>query len=179
MTIESLISACSAIAALISALFAIRSTRIAKRALLIAEDEYKSKKEGLNIYLIEGVNYLDANEGYIFAFNTSVANQATLANTIKRIELIITFIREDETIGNSIIQHDSSLCESIVGHHVSPFKLPMEIQGKSAQAGWFLFSLSKAMKKFGRIDKHTLRVTDTQGNASEATSYLIKEYRNA
>jgi hypothetical protein len=179
LTIESLIATCSAIAALISALFAIRSTQIAKRALLIAEKEYNSKKEGLNIYLIEGVNYLNPDEGYIFAFNTSVTNQATLANTIKRIELIITFIREDETIGNSIIQHDSSLCESIAGHHVSPFQLPMEIQGKSAQAGWFLFSLSRAVRKFGRIDKYTLRVTDTQGNVTEATSYLIKEYRNA
>jgi len=174
---ELLISLFSAVAALLSALYALRSTRIAQKALSIAEEEFNSKKESLKLYLVEGINYITSDEEYVFGFNVSVTNQATAPNAIQRMELLITFVRSDDTTGNLILQHDASLHGSISGHEVSPFTVPREVPAKSATTNWCLFAYSGEIKKFGRIDKYTLRITDSSGSVCEVDSYLIKEYR--
>ncbi len=177
MPTEQLISLLSAFIAILSAIYAMRSTAIAKRALAIAEEDHQSKKESLKLYLIEGVNYITKEDSYIFAFNVSVTNGASISNSLQRIELIITYIRSDDTYGNIILQHDETLNQSITGHNVTPFSQSFEISEKSASTSWCLFSHSDKAKKFGRIDKYTLRITDIAGEITEVDSYLIKEYR--
>ena len=177
MTNELLISIGALVVALISALYAVRSTQIARRALSISEEEFQSKKEGLSLYLIEGINYITEKEKLIFGFNLSVTNKATSPNAIQRIELLISFVRADNSVGSIILQHDQNLKTSIKGHEVSPFKNSMEIAPKSAITNWCLFLCDSEFHKFGRIDKYTIRVTDSSGAIYEVTSYLIKEYR--
>lgn len=177
MTNELLISIGALVVALISALYAVRSTHIARRALSISEEEFQSKKEGLSLYLIEGINYITEEEKFIFGFNLSITNKATAPNAIQRIELLISFVRTDNSVGSIILQHDQNLNNSIKGHEVSPFKNSMEIAPKSAITNWCLFLCGSEFHKFGRIDKYTIRVTDSSGAVNEAASYLIKEYR--
>lgn len=179
MTNELLISIGALVVALISASYAVRSTQIAQRALSISEEEFQAKKEGLSLYLIEGINYITEDEKFIFGFNLSVTNKATAPNAIQRIELIISFVRSDNSIGNIILQHDQNLKNSIKGHEVSPYRSSMEIAPKSATTNWCLFKCSSELEQYGRIDKYTLRITDSNGAVNEAISYLIKEYRIA
>lgn len=177
MTNELLISIGALVVALISALYAVRSTQIAQRALSISEEEFQARKEGLSLYLIEGINYITEEKKFIFGFNLSVTNKATAPNAIQRIELIISFVRSDNSIGNIILQHDQNLNNSIKGHEVSPFKNSMKIAPKSAITNWCLFLCGNEFQQYGRINKYTLRITDSNGDVNEATSYLIKEYR--
>ena len=177
MSNELLISLGAVVAALISALYAARSNRIAQRALAIAEEEFNSKKEKLKLYLIEGINYISSEDKYIFGFNLSITNQATAPNGIQRIELLITFVRDNGTTGNIILQHTPNLNESIKGHEVTPFETSVEIAEKSAITNWCLFRFDPQLNQFGRIDKYTIRVADAIGEISEVDSYLIKEYR--
>ncbi|NOV32501.1 MULTISPECIES: hypothetical protein [unclassified Methylomonas] len=177
MTNELLISVVSLVAALFSALYAARSVRIAQKALSIAQEEFNSKKEKLKLYLIEGINYRCSDDEYIFGFNLSVINQASAPNAIQRIELLITFIRKDGTIGNLILQHSPALKNSIIGHEVTPFVSPVEIAEKSAVTNWCMFQFDPHLIQSGRVDKYTLRVSDSVGEVSEVDSYLIKEYR--
>lgn len=177
MNIETIVSALSAIAALLSALYAFRSNVLAKKALALAEDDYYSKKENFKLYLIEGINYLTKEGIYIFAFNVSVINKSTINNTIFRIELIINFIRDDESIGKVILQHNGELSSFIKGHNVSPFNQPTEVAAKSSLANWCLFTTDNKLADFGVIKKYTLKVTDTFGNITSTDSYIVKEYR--
>lgn len=177
MSNELLISVVSVFAAFISALYAARSAHIAQKALSIAEEEFNSKKEKLKLYLIDGISYRSAEDEYIFVFNLSITNLASAPNAIHRIELLITFIRKDGTMGNVILQHTPSLKESIIGHEVTPFKSSMEIAERSAITNWCLFRFDPQLTQFGRTDKYTLRVSDSDGVVSEVDSYLIKEYR--
>ncbi|WP_417440227.1 hypothetical protein [Idiomarina abyssalis] len=177
MTNELLIALGSVVAALISALYAARSTRIAQKALSIAEEEFNSKKEKLKLYLIEGINYRSSTDECVFGFNLSITNKASAPNAIQRIELLITFIREDGTTGNVVLQHTPNLNESIKGHEVTPFESSTEIAERSAMTNWCLFQFDPQLTQFGRIDKYTLRVLDSVGEVSEVDSYLIKEYR--
>jgi hypothetical protein len=161
-----------------SALYAARSNSIAKRALRIAEEEFNSKKGKLRLYLIEGITYNTSENEHILGFNLSITNQASIVNSIQRIELLITFIRTDETIGNIILQHDPALYKSLNGHEVTPFSSPVVITEKSAITNWCLFKFDPSFTKFGRIDKYTLRISDSLGEITETATYLIKEYRN-
>ncbi|MGL5079133.1 MAG: hypothetical protein ACRDBG_25315 [Waterburya sp.] len=121
MSNELLISLGALVAALLSVLYAARGNNIAKRALAIAEEEFNSKNEKLKLYLIEGINYISSDSKYIFGFNLSITNQATMPNSIQRIELLITFVRDNGTSGNVILQHAPDLKSSIKGHEVTPF----------------------------------------------------------
>lgn len=176
---ETLISAASAIGALVAAFYAFGSKQIAEKALSIAKEEYSSKNVKLKLYLVDGINFTTKNTAYIFAFNISVINPATVSNTIYKLELIINFIRSDSTIGSFILQHNPDLHDAIVGHEVTPFIIPKEVPAKSATTNWCLFSCDNTFSKFGRIDKYIIRVTDTTGAVCEVDSYLIKEYRLA
>jgi len=179
LSIETLISASSAVAALLSALYAIRSSRVAQRALEIAEHDHQAKKESLKLYLIDGFNYKNSDNKYIFAFNATVTNLSSENNSIERLELVISFIRKDNTLGHIILQHNDSLYSSLKGIDVTPFKLPHEVGSKAAISHWCLFLFSKEFLSNNRIDKYTIRVTDTAGNMSEKHSYLVKEYHRA
>ena len=151
--------------------------RISQRALWIAEKEFNSKKGKLKLYLIESIHYINSEDENVFGFNLSITNQATSSNSIQRIELMITFVRGDGTTGNVILQHNPSLNNSIRGHEVTPFRTSMEIAARSAATNWCLFRFDSKLRQFGRIDKYTLRVSDSIGEVSEVDSYLIKEYR--
>ncbi|MBY6191909.1 hypothetical protein KUV22_15885 [Microbulbifer agarilyticus] len=176
---DQLISLLSAFTAILSAIYAMRGNHIAKRALSIAEEENQSKKEGLSAYLIEGINYVNEENNYVFAFNLSIINRASVSNSAQRIELIITYIRHNNSAGNIILQHDSSLSQSIHGHKVTPFAQVVEVPAKYACTNWCLFSHHDTARRLGRIDKYTLRITDTAGEVNEIDSYLIREYRIA
>ena len=148
-------------------------------SLLISEEEQQAKKQGLSLYLIEGINYKTEEGKFIFGFNISVTNIATAPNAIQRIELIIYFVRSDDSIGSFMLQHDQNLNNAIKMHELTPFKNSMEIAPKSASSNWCLFLCGSEFQQYGRFDKYILRTTDSNGGVSEATSYLVKEYRIA
>lgn len=176
MNTETYIAAASAFGALISALYAIRSTRIAKRALKLAEREYQSKLSALDLYLIEGVAYKDNDGKRIYAFNLSITNPATLANSLKRLELQITYVRADDSLGSVLLQHNSKLASRILSATLTPFTIPADIDAKSASSQWGLFETDDSINQFGRVEKFTVKIQDISHNYAEVDSYLIKEY---
>ncbi|WP_254475824.1 hypothetical protein [Pseudomonas triclosanedens] len=176
-TVERAVSILSLLIAILAALYARQSAIVAGRATAIAEEAHFLQKDNLSLYLVEGINYVPKDGKYIFAFNIEIRNKSRIKNSVHRLDLAITFLRKDGSVGCFVLQHDLALRDSIVGHSVTPIELPMDIADKSAIAGWGLFLLDVPLKEFGRIEKYTVRVVDASENLAQVESYLIKEYR--
>jgi hypothetical protein len=173
--IPNFIAALSAIAALLSALYAYHSKKIAKQALAIAQKEYDLKRDNLFFYLVDGFKLPSAKRGGILAFHATIANRSVTANSIERIELLVTFIRNDGSVGSVAVPHDASLLGEIGGAQLSTFSLPCQVAPKAATSQWGLFAVPKDVYLGNRIDKYTLRATDVSGNVICVDSYLLQE----
>lgn len=175
MSTELIISILSAVTAGISALIALRSSNISKKALSIAQNEQKSKEENLNIYLIDAARYIKTNKSYIYAFNITISNLSSLNNTIARIELTITYIRKDNTLGQLILQHNKNLSTSLDKINLTAFNTPQQIDSKSAKTSWALFLKDTNCITFEKTDKYSIRISDIYGNTESVDTYLIKD----
>jgi len=175
MSTEVIISILSAVTAAISAIIALRSNNIAKKALAIAQKEQKSKEENLNVYLVDAVRYITTDTDYIYAFNITISNLSSLNNTIDRIELTITYIRQDNTLGQLILQHNKLLSSSLGSINLTAFDTPQPIDSKSAKTSWALFLKKTDCITFKKIDKYSIRISDIYGNTESVDTYLMKD----
>jgi hypothetical protein len=170
------IAAISAIGALLSALYAYQSRKIAKKALSIAQAELDLKKDKLTFYLVEGFK-IPIEAGSALTFHASIANQAVSPNTVERLELETTFVREDSSVGSIVLNHDPLLLDTHK-HQIIPFQVPLHLGPKNTSAAWCVFEQPSDLFSGKRVDKYTLRLTDMNGRVSEVDSYILREKRD-
>ena len=175
-----LASAYAAVASAVISLFAlylaVSSKKIANRALNVANEELQLKKGNLHLYLVSGFKfYPQKDTDAILAFNVTVSNRSVVANSIERLELVISFLRNDSSEGTFALPHDESLSLRFSEKVLVPFCVPLQIEEKETVSKWCFFLLPSKLISQLRIDKYTIRLVDNGSIISTADAYLVTE----
>ncbi|MDD2540914.1 MAG: hypothetical protein PHH28_07705 [Desulfuromonadaceae bacterium] len=175
------IAAASALIAAFSAIYAYRSAAIAKKALFIAEQDFKSKQEKLFLYLVDAYKVPFSSEGknlYAVAFNISITNRSSVTNSVRDIELEVKFIRSDDSVGTIVFTAKNTVPNSDETALPVPFNLPLPLEPKSAKAGWVIFLLPLELLKEKKIESYKVKAVDVHMEIATVEAYIIKEVRN-
>lgn len=166
----------AALAAIASAVWAFFSNRIAKKALKLAQQEYKDKQSKFSLYLIEGFRWFSrTNEARKFLlFHITIRNQSSVRNSFIS-ELEIEYIRQDNSVARVTVDHNDALLNFIKGYHLSTFDKEIRIDEKGIISKWLIFEQPSDIFMKLRIEKYTIRVIDTQDVSSSLECFILKD----
>lgn len=176
MSTDTKIAIISTITAVISALFAYRSNRIAKRALKLSEKQYLDNQSDFSLYYNEGARFVvdkDKLSKSLLLFNLTVRNNSSFRNTFKA-GLEIEYLRDNDTFAKILIEHNPKLIELIKGSDMTVFPLDIELEAKSTTTKWLIFEQPGLLNNTHRIEKYEIKFTDMNDNKSFIEAILIK-----
>lgn len=166
----------AAMAAVLSAFYSMRSNIIAKKALTIAKKEFENKQSNFDLYYIDG--YRQRPKGQqdkkILLFNLTINNKSELKNTFKA-SLEIEFIRQDDSVARTIIDHDPNLEKILPQNDLTVFPKDLQIEGNGMSTNWLLFEQPTDTFEEYRIEKYTIKVNDIHQNEQTAATSLLKD----
>lgn len=166
----------SVIAAVLSALYAFRSNLIAKKALAISQKEYANKQADFDLYVINSYRWtLDKEPKRKFLlFNITIKNKSETASSFVA-NLEIEFINTDNVVSRIILEHNPDLVKEMPKNEITPFPKDLRVEGKGIESKWFIFEQPIDVFRGQRIEKYSIKTTDTHGNFSTAEVVIIKE----
>jgi len=166
----------SAIAAVLSALYAFRSNLIAKKALAISQKEYANKQADFDLYVINSYRWtLDKEPKRKFLlFNITIKNKSETASSFVA-NLEIEYINTDNVVSRIILEHNPDLVKEMPKNEITPFPKDLRVEGKGIESKWFIFEQPIDVFRGQRIEKYSIKTTDTHGNFSTAEVVIIKE----
>lgn len=176
MSIEIKISIISVIIALISAFFANKSNRIAKKALLLSEKQYMDSQPDFNLYYNEGLRFIvDQNSTLkrLLLFHITIRNKSSHRNTLKA-DLEMEYLRKDDTFAKVLVEHNPNLKDLLKNRNLPVFPIDIELEAKSTATKWMIFEQPDLIDKNYRIEKYEIRTTDLYDNKSIIEAVLIK-----
>ena len=166
----------SAIAAVLSALYAFRSNLIAKKALAISQKEYANKQADFDLYVINSYRWtLDKEPKRKFLlFTITIKNKSETASSFVA-NLEIEYINTDNVVSRIILEHNPDLVKEMPKNEITPFPKDLRVEGKGIESKWFIFEQPIDVFRGQRIEKYSIKTTDTHGNFSTAEVVIIKE----
>lgn len=178
MELDTIISVCSAIAALLSALYASMAVRSAAKSTEIAIDDHRERHENIHAELIDGFSWETVDKTKMVAFACSLVNKASAPNTIVNIELHVhEFDNRDGQTSKLILRPVSSDAPSV--RDLQPFPLPLNLDPRSATSGWVSFRVPDNFATGKLIDKYEITFLDALGRRISINQYLIRKIENA
>jgi hypothetical protein len=168
----------ASIAAIFSAIYAYRSNRLSKSALQIANQSYQDKQANFNLYLIDGFRWTEESTKRKFLFfHCTIKNKSENKSTYKA-TLEIEYIRNDNSVSRLILDHEPYLKEFIPQQTLTIFPVNIRIEEKGMESKWLIFEQPDLVLKEYRIEKYSIKVSDTSGNSESTNCFILKEMRN-
>lgn len=169
----------AAIAALISAFSAFKSRGYAKRAFHLAQQNYNDRQANFSLYLIDAYRWTikTKQKHRYLLFHITIFNKSDSKSSFKA-ELEIEYLRSDNSVARAIISHDDKHKKEIPHKEISAFSNDIRIDEKGMQSKWIIFEQPQNAFTDYRIEKYTIKVTDTQGNNQTTECSIIKELTN-
>jgi len=177
MSNDTKIAIIAAFAAVISALFAYRSNRIAKRALELSEKQYNDNLPDFNSYYNEGFRFIAQNGKTVkrlLLFHLTIRNRSGFRNSLKA-DLEIDYLRSDDSFAKLIIEHNPKLKDFLKNKDLTVFPVDIELEAKSIATKWLIFEQPDLINKNHRIEKYKIKLTDMNENKSTIEAVLIKD----
>lgn len=170
------VAVASAVAAWGAALFAYRSTRIARRILELSEEQARARVPQLVPYLVAGlVRRLEKRQTRLYAFSVSVSNRADIDNSLSALELQITYTRVNNMSSNLLLPHDPTLTEHFGLEGTQPLIVPKPINAHQTIAGWAFFEIDDSLLGDVDIDRYEIRFFDSHENISSLEPIILRE----
>lgn len=169
----------AAIAASISAYSAYKSRGFAKKSYELAMQNYSDRQANFSLYLIDSFRWIQKNETKrkFLLFHITIFNKSDSKSSYKA-DLEIEYLRSDHSIARAIIPHEEKHQTEISQNNISSFSNDIRIEEKGMQSKWLIFEQPINAFKDYRIEKYTIKITDTQGNNQTVNCSLIKELTN-
>jgi hypothetical protein len=165
------ISIASAVAAILSALYAASSARSARRSADLAENDLAERTKGVQAYLVDGVQWKQADKKEVVAISCTITNLSSLPNTIVRTELIL---HEYEDTGEpSRIMLAPAKIDDLPGQVLQHFEVPINLAPRTTVSGWLCFEIPTIFAKERTIDKYELAFIDSNGRRTSIETYLM------
>ncbi len=176
-TVELIVAVASAVAAIIAAVYAWRSARIAGKALELAQHDHQERHADLKTYLIDGVTW-DEDEGEsMVAFACSISNTASAPFSIATIDLHLHAIAKDNTSTRVVLAPTTVDGPSI--WELKPLIAPLNLDARATASGWIGFKLPKRVVDAMKVDKYEVVFQCSTGERSSVEQYLLKRIQNA
>ena len=169
-----IISSASAIAALLSALWASRSNRLASEALEIAKKERRAKDSNIDVYLSEIFSHVNESGVRIILANILFTNKSEVPDSISRVELIIEYIIGDTTT-NVVIGNSSSEINRKKFNDIKAGKEPISISSRGSTRQWISFELPKRVIDSKRINSYEIEILSSSGEKITLNPKVIGE----
>jgi predicted neutral ceramidase superfamily lipid hydrolase len=168
----------SAIAAVISVLFAFRSNRIANKALKLSEKQYSDSQSNFSLYYNQGARYLVKDDQIlksILLFHITIRNNSSFRNTFEA-GLEIEYWREDDTFAKLIVEHNPQLNDFLKESNMTIFPVNIELEAKSSSTKWLIFEQPGLLDNTHRIENYRIRITDMDANQLVIGAALLKNF---
>lgn len=165
----------AAIAAWVAAAFSYRSYEISRKALLLAESEFNSKKSNIDAYVADSFRVYDTKRKQgKYIFSIAYSNKSEIIDSITVVILETYYVNDSNRVAHIVSVHEED-SDAWVKGNASPAKLPINIEPRSSVTRWFVFGLPSVAEKAQRIEKY--RVVARNGNGEEAAveSYILRE----
>lgn len=169
----------SAIAAILSALYAFRSNNIAKKALSISRREFDNKQADFDLYVINTYRWTQRKnqKRKFLLFNITIKNKSeTSSSFVSNLE--IEYVNSENAVSRIILEHNPDLLVEIPKNTMTSYPKDIRIEGKGIESKWLIFEQPTNIFSGHRIDKYSIKLTDTHDNFASAEVVIIKELRN-
>jgi hypothetical protein len=173
-----LVSIISAVAACFAALYAARSSKLAKQAYSLALEQDQRNRPSLELYLVNSyIKRIENADERIFVFRLMITNKSASRNSIKGIQLLIEYQRREGPTSNVSIPHNADLI-STIHENEDPFKIPFNIDHYSAIGGLAIFKVPNEVVRGSSVETYLVRIIDNEDNETELEAILLKEIDN-
>lgn len=172
-----IIALVSAFGAIISALFAWRSARIANHALALSRSDYAERHTGLTAYLIDGVAWDEPGGDRMVGFACSISNTASAPISVVRTDLHVHTVSADGSITQIILAPESVGPQSI--WDLKPLATPLNLDARATASGWLGYRIPLRIGQTMSIDKYEIIFLTSTGDHTSVDKYLLKKIENA
>jgi hypothetical protein len=174
---EAIIAGASAIAAIVSAIYAWRSTQVAREALELARSDHREKHSGLSAYLIDGKSW-DTEAGQrCVAFACTVSNTASAPLSVPRVELHLHVVNSDRGMSRLVLQPDPTAVP--MPWQSTPLLPPINLESRSTASGWVRYVLPPRVVEHMTVDKYEVVFLASTGERTSVEQYLLQWISNA
>lgn len=173
VTIWSIIAS---IAAVVSAFSAFKSRGYAKKSFTLASQIYKDRQSNFNLYLVNAYRYVSKAEPKrkFLLFHITLNNKSDSKSSF-RADLEIEYIKPDQTVARVIVPHDENHNKLISIKEITLFTNDIRIEEKAMQTKWLIFEQPTTVFVDHKIEKYTVKASDTHGNTESVESVMMKE----
>jgi len=173
-----LISVVSALAACFAALYAARSSKLAKQAYRLALKQDQRNRPSLELYLINSyIKRIENSDERLFVFRLLITNKSASRNSIKSIQLFIEHQRREGPTSNVAIPHNSDFINTIYENE-DPFEVPFIIDHYSTNGGLAIFKVPNEIVRGSTVETYLVRIIDNADNEYELEAILLTEQDN-
>lgn len=170
---ETVISATSALAAVVSAIYAWRASSVSQEALRIAKLDFKEKHGDIRPYLIDSMTWISQSQDRHYSAACLFSNASTSPITISRIELILHIfdpLNQASKVKLDPIQIDITL----------PMNLPqltgqINLAPHTSVSGWLTFKIPKHFAGTKRVDRYEISGIDSMDKQISIDAYVVKQ----
>lgn len=166
----------ASIAAIISAISAFRSSQFAKKSIAIVTQTYNDRQANFTLYLIDGFRWTSKKENIkkFLIFHITINNKSDSKSSFKA-DLEIEYVRKDNSLTRVIMTHDEKHQKIISDNSLSVFPNDIRIEEKGMLSKWVIFEQPSGVFSEFRIEKYSIKITDTLGNVQIVKTGIIKE----
>lgn len=169
----------SAVAAILSAISAFRSSLFAKKALDFSGQSFRDRQANFVLYLINGYRWTckdDGNRRFLL-FHITLSNKSDSKSSFKA-ELEIEYIRTDHSVARVTLTHDENFQTYTSDKSLSVFANDIRIDERGMQSKWLIFEQPTLISEVYRIEKYSVIISDTHANRKSVDSIILKEMNN-
>lgn len=167
----------AAIAAAISAFSAFKSRGFAKRSYELAMQNYSDRQSNFSLYLINSYRWKsnDKDKRKFLLFHITINNKSDSKSSF-RAEIEIEYIRNDQSVARVITPHNENLKDNLPQKDLSVFSNDIRIEEKGMQSKWLIFEQPTTVFNEYKIEKYSIKLTDTAGNSQSTDCYMLKDF---
>ncbi len=172
-----LVEVLNTIVALLAIGISFFSLWLSRKALNLSNTQEERQRPCLRLYLRDSYfqDHIDSNSRY-FAFLLSVDNRSDADNAISETHLRLTYTINDGFETTVKIPPDKN-AEKVVGKGTEPvLSTPQGINAHQTVDAWCYFQVKDALLGNGRIEGHSVVITDSHGIETLIESIFIKEF---
>lgn len=171
---ETIITTISALAALFSAIYAWRANVTARKALRLAEIDFKEKHSDIHTYLIDSMTWTSKTGDLNFSAACLFSNTSNTPTTILRIELVLhTYSTSPDE--STKIKLNPQLAGITLPIDLPELSNPINLGPRITISGWLTFKIPKHIASTKKVDHYEIICTESTGKLSSINAYIVKQ----
>ncbi len=170
---ETIIALTSALAAVASAIYAWRASRIAKEALRLSQLDFKERHGDIHPYLINSMTWLSQAKDRHYSAACLFSNTSTSPITISSIELILHIYNPSRE--SAKIKVDPVQVEIQLPMNIPQLNGQINLLPRTSISGWLTFKIPKHIATTKRVDRYEISGVDSMGKRIAIDAHVVEQ----